>query len=730
MGSKAAMTERAGAWSAPTDAAARPRPDLVRRIVALVVVGGTYYLGAQAGLTLSLVERNVTPLWPPTGIALAAFLLLGRTTWPGVALAALAVNLPISSGPLAAAVTALGNTAAPLLAATLLHRVGFRPQLDRRRDVLALVFLAALGSMLLSATVGAGTLRLSGTIPPGQLASTWAVWWTGDAMGVLVLTPFLLSLPRLGELRSRPVARWAETVAVLALVTAVATWAALSSFQLLFLVLPFMGWAAWRLQLQGAAPAALIATLVVTWSAAHQLGPFAAGSLFERMFTLQAFNVSVALTSFFAAAVVSERNRDARRLAAATDALEDRVERRTAELSAANARLVQEIQERAAAQEQLTLQEARAWREHRITETLQRSMLPDRMPEIPGVEVAARYIPAAADVQVGGDWYDVIPLRDGMIGLAIGDVAGHGLPAASTMGQLRMALRAYAMQEARPTSVMAGLHQLVSQSPAPELVTLLYMVFDPATRRLSFSNAGHPPALVVNGDRYEFLCEPLSPPLGVLDEADFAEGEYLLPGSATLVLYTDGLVERRGVSIQEGLDRLALEALDGAAAGPAALSDHLLAALLDEDLVADDVALVVLQPTSSPGGPLRVALPAEARMLVEMRGSLRRWLRQSGISREDENEILVAAGEALSNVVQHAYPEAPGEMVLSARLASDSVELVVEDRGAWHPDAEQDGGWGLRLMYELMDSVEVEHTAEGTAVRMVRRVRGSAGHRA
>jgi serine phosphatase RsbU (regulator of sigma subunit) len=179
------------------------------------------------------------------------------------------------------------------------------------------------------------------------------------------------------------------------------------------------------------------------------------------MFTLQTFNACVALTSFFLAALVTERNRTADALAAATVELEDRVERRTAELSSSNARLLQEIQERSEAQEQLSQEEARARREHEIAETLQRSLLPDRIPQIPAVDLAARYVPATADMEVGGDWYDVIQLRDGLIGLAIGDVAGHGLQAAATMGQLRMALRAYAVQDPSPVSVMSGVHRLV-----------------------------------------------------------------------------------------------------------------------------------------------------------------------------------------------------------------------------------------------------------------------------
>lgn len=720
------MAETAGT-SASYRVALRLRWTPTRRLLALVLVGAGYYLGARLGLSLSLVEHNVTPLWPPTGIAVAAFLLLGRSMWPAVAVAAFAVNLPVSMGPLPAVVTAAGNTLAPLVAVTLLHRVGFRRQLDRQRDALAIVFLGALASMLISATVGATTLAVSDAIPFEQLPTAWAVWWTGDVMGVLVIAPFLLSLPLFRELPRWTWQRWGEATAILLITTAVAVWAGVSQLHILFLPLPMLGWASWRLQLRGAAPAALLASLVMTWSAARELAPFEGKTLLEQMFTLNAFNVSVALTSFFLAALVSERIQAGRALEAAAVELEERVAQRTVELSTANARLLHEIQERSAAQEQLSQEEARAQREHQIAETLQRSLLPDRLPDIPGVALAARYVPATSDVQVGGDWYDVVQLPGGLIGLAIGDVAGHGLQAAATMAQVRMAVRAYALQDPSPASVMGGVHQLVAQLAVPEMVTLTYLVFDPANGRLRLANAGHPPALVFGDGKGVYLRDGLAPPIGVTAEATFTEAIHDLPAGATLLLYTDGLVERRGVSIREGLERLRAEAVADETADLEQLCDRLLSSLLEEGHVADDVALVVMRPLSLVGGPLRLRLPAEARMLVQMRGTLRRWLHESEVPPDDANEILVACGEACANVVQHAYSGAPGEMEVEAQLIDGSLEVSVRDLGEWRPAGDRGGGWGLQLMRALMDSVDVDQGSGGTTVRMRRRVQVGAG---
>lgn len=701
------------------------RPNSSRGRIALVLgLAVAYYLGGRLGLGLSLVQDNVSPLWPPTGLALAAFVLLGRWAWPGVLLGAFAVNLPISTSALAAAVTAGGNTAAPLLAAFLLTRVGFRPQLDRLRDALALVFLGALGSMLLSATIGAATLVVSRRIPAEDFPTAWTVWWTGDAMGVLAITPFLLSLPLHRE-RPWRAREWVEAVAFLAATMAAALWAAQSPLHIFFLPLLLVGWAAWRLQLRGAAPAVLISSLALTWSAARELAPFVSRSLAEQMFMLSGFNASAALTSLVLAALVSERQHAAEALARAAAELEERVQRRTAELSAANSRLVQEIRDRFEAQEQLSQEEARAQREHEIAETLQRTLLPNRLPEVPGLDVTARYLPATSDMQVGGDWYDVIQLPGDLVGLAIGDVAGHGLQAAATMGQVRMAVRAYALDNPSPASVLSGVHRLVAQQPTPEMVTLMYLVLDPVKREVRFCNAGHPPGLVIGPTGTSYLHDGLAPPLGVTADATFSEARHRLGPGEALVLYTDGLVERRGVSIRDGLERLAsvaAQAHDSARTDLDRVAEAILGTMVGDGPITDDVALLVVRPLSLATAPLVVRVPAEARMLVQVRVALRRWLRECGVAPCDVDEVLVACGEACANVVQHAYGGEPGELTVEGRLADGALELEVRDCGRWRAPADRGGGWGLQLVRAFMESVDVDSGDTGTVIRMRRTV--------
>jgi signal transduction histidine kinase len=278
-------------------------------LLQLTVVALAYWFAASVSLKLALVHGQVTPIWPPTGIALVAILVLGLRVWPAVFLAALAVNLPIGPSALGAVSIAAGNTLAPLTAAALLRRAGFRIQLDRLRDAAAVIVLGALVAMTISATVGTSVLVLSGAVPTGSFLSTWAVWWTGDAMGVLLVAPFLLSL--LPNARSRaPTLRMAAELGGLLAGIAVLTFVVFqNTLRLEYLVFPLIMLAAWRFHLRGAAPAALIASGVAIWSAVQGTGPFATETLVQRMVTVQVFNVCVAVTSLVLSAFVEARDR-------------------------------------------------------------------------------------------------------------------------------------------------------------------------------------------------------------------------------------------------------------------------------------------------------------------------------------------------------------------------------------------------------------------------------------
>jgi signal transduction histidine kinase len=282
---------------------------MLRTLMQLAVLTLAYWFAARVSLQLALVHGQVTPIWPPVGIALVAILVFGRRVWPAIFLAALAVNLPLGPSPLGAVLIAGGDTLAPVAAAALLTRAGFRIELDRLRDAAFIIVLGALAAMTISATVGASVLVQFGTVPADSFWSTWAVWWTGDAMGVLLVAPFLLSvLPNARP--PRPTLRMtAELVALLVGVAIVTFVVFQNRLRLEYLVFPLIMLAAWRFHLRGAAPAALIASGVAIWAAVQGTGPFGTETLIQKMITLQVFNVCIAVTSLVLTAFVEARER-------------------------------------------------------------------------------------------------------------------------------------------------------------------------------------------------------------------------------------------------------------------------------------------------------------------------------------------------------------------------------------------------------------------------------------
>ncbi|MGN6333059.1 MAG: SpoIIE family protein phosphatase [Motilibacteraceae bacterium] len=220
-----------------------------------------------------------------------------------------------------------------------------------------------------------------------------------------------------------------------------------------------------------------------------------------------------------------------------------------------------------AGQAALAVERARLYeRQHRTAMALQRSLVPDRPPEVPGLEMAARYLPGSEDAAVGGDWYDVFPLPSGRTALVVGDVMGKGVAAAAGMGRMRSALRALALADESPAAVLTGLDRLVAATEEPEqIVTLVYAVVDPATGLVVAADAGHPPVLLHRAGRSTELLDvgDGATPLGVPEKR--AEQWFTLGPGDLLVAFTDGLVESREHPLSEGLDRVqrSLDALLG-----------------------------------------------------------------------------------------------------------------------------------------------------------------------
>jgi len=370
----------------------------------------------------------------------------------------------------------------------------------------------------------------------------------------------------------------------------------------------------------------------------------------------------------------------------------------------------------------LAIEHVRAYgREHHIADTLQRSLLPQTLPSLPGIALAGRYLPAASEAEVGGDWYDAIGLTGGRVLLVMGDVSGKGLAAASTVGALRSAIRAYALEGHGPAQIAERVNQFVLAEPTREhMATLVLAVFDPVEAELTYVNAGHPPPLTLSAaGAPQFLVGARSVPLGVLPFPGYEVESVTLEPGGVVVLYTDGLVERRAEHIDLGLDRLAAAASEGALECEG-LCDRLLQANLPSGATGDDVALLVLCHVPL-GSRLALDLPSEPSALRSLRALLRRWLAQADASDVDVHAIVMACSEACTNAIEHAGA-APDETISFEAVLHDSdVDVVVRDRGHWREGRPpNDQGRGLELIDALMDDVQLETTPEGTTVRLRR----------
>ena len=362
-------------------------------------------------------------------------------------------------------------------------------------------------------------------------------------------------------------------------------------------------------------------------------------------------------------------------------------------------------------------------RQQGIAEELQRSLLPQSLPLVPGLSMAARYFAGGAGTQVGGDWYDTIPLPGGRIALVIGDVAGRGVAAAAMMGQLRSALRAYALDGSSPASVLERLNRFLLSLSWDSMATALVMLLEPPTGRIVYANAGHPPPLVLGADGVaRTLQETLSVPLGALDVAGYGEGSAVLEPGATLVLYTDGLVEQRDELIDRGIERLETALVEGPA-DPEVLCERIVRQTIGGE-ANDDVTLLVVQAERSLGARMDLELIGDPAALAAFRQGLRRWLAESGAAPEEVQEIVMACNEACQNAIEHAYGLAPEPFDVALDRADGEVAITIRDRGGWRDTVSNDRGRGLPLMRALMDVVDIEQRATGSTVVLRRAIRG------
>lgn len=370
--------------------------------------------------------------------------------------------------------------------------------------------------------------------------------------------------------------------------------------------------------------------------------------------------------------------------------------------------------------------------EHRIAVSFQEHLL-DLNRGSTAAAVAAVYQPAGEAMRVGGDWYSVTPLNgDGTIGISVGDVVGHGLPAAIVMSRLRAAVAASALTSAEPSDVLAALDKYGATIAGARGATVAYAVIDapsdarPGGGAMRYLCAGHPYPLLVSADgRPVYLRSGRRPPVATYGEdSTVATGHAELPAGSLILLYTDGLIERAGETLDQGFARLQTAAAACAGLPVDAVCAELLHRMRPLDGYRDDVVVLALRPSHVGTHSFATVLHAVPAEIPGARQRLRDWLATIDIAPAGSDKILLATGEAVTNAIEHGSGcDARKTVSIEAFLHRDRVVVTVSDSGRWAGDSSaslrsQRRGRGLTLMSGLADRVDTVRTAGGTRVAL------------
>jgi serine phosphatase RsbU (regulator of sigma subunit)/integral membrane sensor domain MASE1 len=473
-------------------------------VLAILFVAAVYVVFAKIGLSLAFSVRQVTPVWPPSGIAVAVLLLGGFRFWPAIYLGAFVANALSAEPLLTAAGIAVGNTLGPVIGAFLLRRFSFKSSLDRVHDVLALTALGGLLAMTVPASLGTLNLAIAGIIPWSDYLAVWQRWWAGDAVGVLLFAPLLLTWATESRRSESDRARWIE---LLALAVASVGLSAIGFFTLLrigFVVYPPITWSGLRFSQRVTSSAIVVISVLAIWATKNDLGPFHVGTLDERLGALVVFMAVLAVTGLVLGAVTAERE-------------------------------VAEEQQRAL--EKLELARAR-----HIAEELQQAFMPKSLPRHPDLQFDSLYLPGELEALIGGDWYDAFAIPDGRIVVSIGDMVGHGIDASVNAVEMRQRIFATAFSVSDPAQILIRVNDML-RDDEDVLATGLVAFIDPKSSTLHYASAGHPPPIIAGSKISARILPYGGLPLGVLKPLDVQTHIVQLERHAFILFYTDGLTE-------------------------------------------------------------------------------------------------------------------------------------------------------------------------------------------
>ena len=622
-----------------------------------------YILAAKIGFSLAFGVQQVTAVWPPAGIAVAALVLGGYRMWPGVLLGAFVANSMANEPVYTATAIAVGNTLGPLLGAYLLRVFHFDHTFARVRDALVFVAFASIVAMSVTATNGTLQLALAHLTPWTSLRSVWGLWWTGDAMGVLLVAPFILTW---SDVLRNPGLRGEANALELTLLTmaafATASFEFLSKLPFAFPLYPFVVWSALRVGARVTTAGIVAIGALAVWGTVHGVGPFRSGQLDMRLMELVWFTAVLSIMGLVLSALTSER-----RFALAQMQIAERRFQVLAEtlpqivwtadasgtidwfnerwnqyagpgegsletpdwhqLIATGEPFERELRLRRAdgahrwfLMRAEPMRDARGrivrWygthtdiddqrraleRSARIAKTLQAAFLPESLPQHPKLRFDALYLTAGQEALIGGDWYDAFFLPDGRIVVSIGDVIGHGLSAAVTAGRIRQSIVASAVDVPDPATILTKVNRLL-QLQESTVATALVAIVDLDAMAMRYASAGHPPPMIASPTTKPHALEYGALPLGVAAGTEYRGHGIALERDALVLFYTDGISEfQRDIDAAE---RSLFEALGALALGPPVLhpAQAIRAQVMGDETPSDDAVLMVMHvaPTAEP----------------------------------------------------------------------------------------------------------------------------------
>jgi anti-sigma regulatory factor (Ser/Thr protein kinase) len=353
-------------------------------------------------------------------------------------------------------------------------------------------------------------------------------------------------------------------------------------------------------------------------------------------------------------------------------------------------------------------------------EQLRSLFLPAPPPVTPGIRLTGSYVPAAEGMS--GDWHEAIALPDGTLGLAIGDVTGHGIDAVARMGTLRAALHAYALELHEPNLVLERLNLILPRLGA-RMASVLYAILDADQGILRFASAGHPPILLLapTGE-VSFLRAASSPLLGCDYGEDRVQGVIALEPGSTLLFYTDGVLEGGSSSVDDALARLAAKVREAASFDLDGLCAHVLSRTAGDGPRADDAAVFACRIVGTAEPELQLQFDADPSQLRLLRHALGRWLDRLELGQDGRFQLLLAVDEAARNAIEHAYGLEAGSFAVRATHNDSEVAIRVTDAGRWRPARGRRRGRGISLMRKLVDELVIQDLDPGTEVALVKKL--------